>query len=238
MAGSDVTLPASGAAPEGSAYAALTPGATRGMVVVHEAYGPQPEINRVVDRFAAHGYAAVAPTVYTSLANPICIRNAVMAMQSGTGPFVDRIRGAGEWLCAKAGLQPSQVGLTGFCMGGGFVLVAGNGWGAVSTNYGDVPKTELMRGIGPVIGCYGGRDLMFGKNADKLVANLAPLGVETETHTYPKIGHSFLTDGHHPVGSRLSYPLLRITYDPATAEEAWTKILAFMDRQLVANTLH
>jgi len=43
------------------AYAALPAGATRGAVVLHEMFGRQPEIDRVVDRFAARGYAAIEP---------------------------------------------------------------------------------------------------------------------------------------------------------------------------------
>jgi carboxymethylenebutenolidase len=237
MRGSDVVLPPFGTAEAGTGYAVLPPGAKRGMVVIHEILGPQPEINAVVDRFAGRGYAALAPMLFTSMLRPACIRNAVLAMQHGSGPFVDRIRGAGEWLREQTGLTSPQVGLLGFCLGGGFALVAGPGWGAVSTNYGDVPKTELLQGIGPVIGCYGGRDRVFGTNAAKLKAALAPLGVEPETHTYPNVGHSFLTNGDHPIAGRLSYPLLRITYDPTTAEEGWKQILAFMDRHLVAAPL-
>ncbi len=66
-----------------------------------------------------------------------------------------------RWLCAESGIAEPRVGLIGFCFGGGFALAAGAGFGAVSTNYGAVPPTEAMRGIGPVIACYGGRDRAF-----------------------------------------------------------------------------
>jgi carboxymethylenebutenolidase len=202
------------------------------MVVIHESLGAQPEIDRVVDRFAAHGYAAVAPQLFRTLLNPLCVRRAIQTVSTGQGPYVDALRGARTWLCQQTGLAENRVGLTGFCMGGGFALAAGSGWAAVSTNYGDVPKPELMNGIGPVIGCYGGRDRIFGRTASKLEETLRPLGVEVETHTYPDVGHSFLTDGHHPIAFAFSAPLLHITWNQTVAEEAWGRILAFMDRHL------
>ena len=64
-------------------------------------------------------------------------------------------------------------------------------------------------GSGPTIGCYGGRDLLFGKMGPVLEARLAPLGVDVETHTFADAGHSFLTDGHHPALAMLTWPLLR-----------------------------
>ena len=236
--GKDVTLPATGAAAAGVAYASLPARPTRGIVVVHEIFGRSPEIDGVVDRFAAQGYAAVAPVLFKSLLNPVCIRRTMLTMSTGAGPFVDRIRGARAWLCQETGLQEDQIGLIGFCLGGGFALASGSGWAAVSTNYGDVPKGDVMKGIGPVIGCYGGRDVPFAKTGQKLERALAPLGVEVRTHTYPTAGHAFLTDGHHPVAEALFRPILHVRYDPAVAEDAWSRILEFMDRHLARKDRH
>ena len=236
--GFDVTVPGAGAGagagdvPPSPSYAVLPRGATRGMVVLHEIFGRMPEIDRVVDRFGAAGYAAVAPDLFRSSLRPICIARAIRAIANGEGAQLDQIRRARDWLCERTGIAHGKIGVIGFCMGGGFALAVGRGWGAVSTNYGEVPPTEIMRGIGPVIGCYGGRDRLFGKNAQKLEQRLAPLGVEDETHTFPEVGHSFLTDGDHPVARRLSAPLLRVSYDPAIADQAWQLIHAFFDRHL------
>jgi carboxymethylenebutenolidase len=233
-AGSRINLPATGAAPASEAYAAVPERAARGMVVIHESLGPQPEIDRVVERFAGRGYAAIAPTLFHTPLNPVCVRRAMQTVSTGKGPYVDQLRGARAWLCEQAGIPEKRVGLLGLCMGGGFALAAGSGWAAVSTNYGDIPKPELMKGIGPVIGCYGGRDRIYGGSARKLEQTLRPLGVEVETHTYPDVGHSFLTDGHHPIAFALSAPLFHITWNASVAEEAWTRIFAFMDRHLAA----
>ena len=234
MVGSDVVIPEAGRVPPTPGYAVLPDGAARGMVVLHEVYGRQPEIDRVVERFGAAGYAAVAPDLFAGQLRPVCLAQAMRAITRGQGRHIDQIRRARTWLCEKTGISVEKVGLIGFCLGGGFALAAGPGFAAVSTNYGDVPSAEVMRGIGPTIGCYGANDILFRKAGDKLKARLEPLGVECETHVFDGVGHSFLTDGHHPIGSALSRPFMHIKYDPAVAEEGWSTIFAFFDKHLSA----
>jgi carboxymethylenebutenolidase len=215
-----------------SGYAALPPAATRGVVVIHEIFGRQPEIDRVVDRFAAAGYAAVAPDLFAGRMRITCIVQAMRAIRSGSGQELDRIRDARTWLCAAAHIPVERVGLIGFCLGGGFALACGRGWAAISTNYGDVPPTQVMEGIGPVVGCYGGKDLVMGKNGATLQKRLRSLGVEPEIHVFPNVGHAFLTDGHHPVARVLGWPMRADARNDDDADEAWRRIFAFFDRHL------
>ena len=223
----DLTLP------DGlAAYAAIPNGATRGVVVLHELEGLEPEIKRAVDRLASHGYAAVAPDLFHDRFRPLCLIDATQLMSAGKGPMSQKIDSARSWLAAEARLADGKLGVLGFCMGGGLALAVGNRFASVSTNYGEIPKDERLSGIGPTIGCYGGRDRLFGKNGPILEARLKALGVEVETHTFPTVGHAFLTDGDRPIKYALTRPLLNIRYDAAVADEAWTKILAFFDRHL------
>ena len=213
-------------------YAVLPEGAGRGMIVIHEIFGRQPEIDRVVQRFAAAGYAAAAPDLFGRGARLACIASAMRAIKSGQGAAIDAVHAARLWLCEKSGLDQSRVGLIGFCFGGGFALAAGPGFAAVSTNYGEVPPTGVMRGIGPVIGCYAGRDRLFD-NGEKLAARLAPLGVAPEVHRFETVGHSFLTDGDHPIAIALSRPFFHAeARAPAVREEAWKRILEFFERKI------
>jgi carboxymethylenebutenolidase len=212
-------------------YAVIPKGATRGAVVLHELFGMQPEIQRVVDRFAQNGYAAIAPDLFGDGVRAFCLARAFPEMQRGEGPMIDQVRAARARLVAE-GIDEQKVGLIGFCFGGGFALAAGRGWGAVSTNYGALPPDEVMRGLGPTIGCYGRNDNIFGNMAPKLERRLTSLGVEVETHTFENVGHSFLTDGHHPVAGFFARPLFSLRYDRETAEEGWKRILAFFDKHL------
>lgn len=215
-----------------SARAALPDGATRGMVVIHEIFGRQPEIDRVVERFGAAGYAAVGPDVFAGTWKPVCIRRALATIGSGEGPMAERIDEARGWLCERTGVAASRVGVIGFCIGGGLALAVGRRFAAVSTNYGDLPPADVLRHSPPVIACYGGRDRMFARNAERLRERMDGLGKPAEIHVFPTVGHSFLTDGHHPVARTLTWPLMQIRWDPAVAEDGWSKILAFFDRTL------
>lgn len=230
----DVTIPGDEATgdPPSPAYAQLPAGATRGVVVIHEVLGRAPEIDRVVDRFARHGYAAVAPDLFHR-GRFGCMRAVVHAMKTGDDiPAVRQTRRARAWLCEQAGLSEDHVGLIGFCFGGGFALLAGHGFGAVSANYGVVPPVERLRGLPPVIACYGDRDWLFANKPAELEKNLSAAGVEHEIHVHHGVGHSFLTDGDRPLTFALTQPIFRIRWDPSVAEPAWKRILEFFDERL------
>jgi carboxymethylenebutenolidase len=229
MKGLEVTIPAGEDAPALPAFAIVPDGATRGAVVIHEIFGRRPEIDRVVERFAAAGYAAVAPDLFHH-GRFACLRDVFRAMKSGDGVCVRQGRNARAWLCAEAGLDPSRVGLIGFCFGGGYALMAGAGWGAVSANYGHAPSAERMRGIGPVIGCYGSRDRTLKKGAEELREKLRTVGQDqSEVHVFDA-GHSFLTDGDpHWLGKLM--PLGLGSY-PDAREDGWRRIFSFFDGHL------
>jgi carboxymethylenebutenolidase len=230
MIGVDVEIPSASATMPG--YAALPEGATRGVVVIHEIFGRQPEIDRVVERFAAAGYAAVGPDLFHDGSKLGCIRRALATIASGEGLFAERISEAQRWLVEHAKLDAAHVGVIGFCIGGGLALAVGRQFGAVSTNYGDLPPPEVLRGSPPIIACYGGRDRLFRRNAVQLRERMQALGEQPEIHVFPTAGHSFLTDGHHPIATAMSWPLFHIRWDPAVAEDGWTKILGFFDQTL------
>lgn len=230
MQGRELILPAKPGGVATPAFAIVPPSPRRGIVIIHEILGRQPEIDRVVERFAAAGYAAIAPDLFARGRLRCLIDVFTHAMRTGDGVAVGQGHAAREWLCEQTGLEPRNVGLIGFCFGGGYALAAGRGWGAVSTNYGDLPQTEAMRGIGPVIACYGKRDRVFGHLGPKLRERMAPLGLAPEVHEFDA-GHSFLTDGDHPILQRLSFPMAVGEY-PEAREEAWRRIFAFFDHHL------
>ncbi len=227
----EVTVPAA-PDPDLAAIAELPAGARRGVVILHELLGRQPEIDRVVARLAAAGYAAVAPDLYSQGPRLACVRDLLRAAATGEGRPARAVLAARRWLCGAAGLDEQRVGLIGLCIGGGFALSVGRGWPVVSANYGAMPPAERLPGIGAAIVCYGGRDRIFARNAEPLRKLLEAAGVPSEVHVFPTVGHSFLTDGHHPVLFSLGRPILGVGYDPVVAEAAWARILDFFDHHL------
>lgn len=230
MRSREVTIPAGGGAPATPAYFAAPEGAPRyGVVVVHEMFGRRPEIDRACDRIARAGAAAVGPDLLAG-GKLLCLYDLLRSIKSGKGTPIVHALNARAWLAAETGLGHDRIALLGFCAGGGFALAAGRGWAAVSTNYGQVPEIDVLAGIGPVIGCYGGRDKMFGANmAKRLDERLTALGVKHEVHVMPEAGHSFLTDAEHPI-ARVVMPLMALGQGGEDAREAgWQKIFAFFD---------
>jgi carboxymethylenebutenolidase len=225
----EVTIPAGDGAPALPGFAVIPDGATRGAVVIHEIFGRRPEIDRVVERFADAGYAAVAPDLFHG-GRFACLRDVFRAYKTGDGVTVRQGRNARAWLCAEAGIDATRVGLIGFCFGGGYALAAGAGWGAVSANYGYPPSAEAMRGIGPTIGCYGARDKTLTKGPDRLRSRLVEVGQDDcEVHLFDA-GHSFLTDGRIPRVARL-LPQGFGDYPDARAD-GWRRIFEFFDAHL------
>lgn len=225
----EIVVPAADGAPDTPAVAIVPEGADRGVVVIHEIFGRQPEIDRAVERIAAAGFAVIAPDLFAR-GRFACLRDTFSAMKTGSGISVNQGRNARAWLCSQTGIQPSRVGLLGFCFGGGYALAAGSGWGAVSANYAQVPSEQALRGIGPVIACYGSRDRTLRKAPDLLRTRLAAVGQTDAEIRLFDAGHSFLTDGKPHLIQRLA-PMGFGSY-PDAREEAWSQILAFLKTRL------
>src|SRR5262245_55083200 len=101
MTGADGSIPDPQGGPPIPAYAALPERAARGVVVLHEIYGRQPEIDRVVETFADRGYAAVEPDLFHD-GRLRCIRQMMTVVRSGRGPKVDEVRRVRAWLCERS----------------------------------------------------------------------------------------------------------------------------------------
>lgn len=230
MPSREVSIEAHGNVPATPAYLALPAesGTPRyGVVVIHEMFGRAPDMDRACDRIAKAGAAALAPDLSTR-GRLRCLVEMFRAMRTGEGTTVAQTLAAREWLMRETSLGVDRIALLGFCIGGGFVLAAGRGWAAISTNYGDVPALERLEGLGPVVGCYGARDRRFGQNAAVLDEHLTRLGIRHEVYSFSEAGHSFLTDGHHPI-ARILMPQLALGAGAEAREEGWSKIFAFFD---------
>ncbi|MEQ4721923.1 dienelactone hydrolase family protein [Nonomuraea sp. B19D2] len=229
------SLTAALALPEGVAPAGGWPG----MVVVHEIYGIEPDMLDVVDLFAERGYAAVLPDLYSHGTRIGCLSRAMHQFVTGKPgrPAAD-IDATRQWLAGRGDVDGERLGVIGFCMGGGFALAyaasAPPGVRAASVNYGAVPRDrEELRPVCPVVGSFGGRDQGFGPHGRRLQEHMRALGIEHDVEIYPGAGHSFMTDGHHPVAKLALFPL-RHGLVRTAADDAWQRTFDFFDKH-VAN---
>lgn len=211
------------------------PGSWPGLVVLHEAAGLNLDIKRIAQRLVERGYATVAPDLYSGGPKPLCIARAVRdAFIDPTSPTTtDRIEHARRWLADRDEVDATRIGVIGFCMGGGFAVLAAarSPFAAAAVNYGRVPTdTSLLRGSCPVIANYGGEDRMLpGGTPERLVTALTEHGVAVDVEVIPGVSHSFMN--HEPA----LVQKLGFGYDHEAAEHAWSRIERFFDQHLGAN---
>jgi carboxymethylenebutenolidase len=222
---------------EVGAYLALPAGtgARPGVVVIHELLGVNADIRAHADRFAARGYVALAPDLF-SLRRPkaACVLAVFRALIQRSGPAFAAIEAARAALVARSDAT-GRVGVIGFCMGGAFALLAapGGGFAASSVNYAVVPKdaADLLRGACPVVGTYGGKDPTLRGAAAKLDAALAANGIERDVKEYPEASHSLLNE-HRGRGLELFDRVTGYGRHEPSAHDALRRIDAFFDRQV------
>jgi carboxymethylenebutenolidase len=221
------------ALPDGAA----PPGGWPGVVAIHDIFGFTPDIHRIARRFADSGYAALAPALYDGAgAPPLCVARTVRDMSRGEGPAFGRLDAVREFLGSRPGVDPARIGVTGFCMGGGFALywAARGGLQVCAPFYGQVPgDAEALRRVCPVVASFGELDAPFLEHAKRLEKHLAAIGVQHEVKIYPGVGHAFMNDHGGGllamVGRRSA---MHAAYDPVAAEDAWRRMLSFFQTHL------
>jgi carboxymethylenebutenolidase len=210
------------------------------VLVVHEAMGLNDDIRRIAGRFADEGYVALAPDLVGPGFKPLCIARFFMGIgRVGTGRPYRELGAFHDWLGRQPGVDPGRIGLAGFCMGGGFVMLyaarGGRPLRAVAPFYGALPRDRSLIGdLCPTVASYGGRDRVFGKLGTELEAALNEAGIPNDVKTYPEAGHSFMSRHGGLIGALGPRTPMRDEYDPEAAEDAWSRVLAFFATHLAA----
>ena len=224
---------ADGAALEAEYFAASGAGPHPGVVVLHESFGLNDDIRRIASRFAAAGYAAMAPSLYSHGRRIVCLSRVIVDMVRGSvAREIADIVAVRDALAAREEVDGERIAVAGFCQGGGFALIAGTrpGFRAAAVNYGDVPEDRAkLDGVCPVVASYGARDRMFGaKMAGRLEEHLEALGVPNDVRVYEGAGHSFFSevDGWQAWLARMPSPMA-VGYEERAAEDGWERMLGF-----------
>lgn len=221
-----------------TAYTVRPPGHERlpGVVVVHEAFGLERVTRLHADRLAAMGYVVVAPDLFSDGGRRRCLKATFQALRSGHGRAFRDLAAARQWLLDRDDTT-GDVGVIGFCLGGGFALLGAapeHGFRVSSVNYGQLPADpEALRGACPIVASYGGRDPSLKGVPEKLAYHLTRLGVEHDVTTYPKASHAFLNDEETgPWYLRPVFRVMGIGPEPESAADAWRRIEAFFAAHL------
>jgi carboxymethylenebutenolidase len=204
------------------------------MLVLHEAYGLNDDIRACAERLARAGYLTFAPDLYTRGPRLRCLVRAFRDLRAQHGQTFDDVEAARRWLTGRPDCT-GQAGVIGFCLGGGFALLAAaqSDYAVASVNYGEVPKNaaDVLPGACPVIATYGGRDRTLRGAADRLSATLTQAAVPHDVREYPTAGHGFLNQSRPPLVARV---VGRAGFREPEATEAWARIETFFAQHLAA----
>ncbi|HTT86581.1 MAG TPA: dienelactone hydrolase family protein [Acidimicrobiales bacterium] len=197
------------------------------VVVIQEWWGLVPHILDVCDRFASAGFVALAPDLYRgrSATEPDEAGKAMMAMKMDEA--ARDMSGAVDEVRRRSGRD--NVGVVGFCMGGGLALVLAtqrpDAVVACVPFYGIIPWPDAqpdysaMRAA--VLGHIAAKDDFFSPEAASTLENqLKDLGVDVQFHIYPGADHAFFNDTRPEV------------HDAQASAAAWQRTLDFLHAHL------
>lgn len=229
---------------EVEAYVArpMTPGPIGSVVVIHHMPGYDGPTKEITRRFAAEGYAAICPNLYTREAPGASPDDAAAAARAQGGVpderLVGDVAGAARYL---RGLPSSngRVGTIGYCSGGrqSFLAAVSLDLQAAVDCYGAFvsgippkdfplqlePIAHLSKDLScPLLGLFGADDKYPSpEHVAELEQELKAQGKEYEFHSYEDAGHAF-------------FAVDRPSYRPQAAADGWNRILNFYGRTLAS----
>jgi len=225
MAGTLVQFPANGKTRSG--YLAMPSGrGGPGVIVIQEWWGLVDHIKDVADRFAREGFVALAPDLYHGQQTKSPDEAGKLMMALKIDDVEKDLRGAIDYLLARAEVQGKRVGTVGFCMGGQLSLYAAclnPKVGASVDFYGVHPNVtpKLAQLQAPVLGFFAEKDAFVTPEvARTLERQLKGAGKQAEIHIIPGVDHAFFNDTRKEV------------YHPKHAEECWTTMVQFFRTHL------
>ena len=212
-----------------------------GVVVIPDVWGLSDHYRGLARRLAADGFAALAIDPYrkTGRGDFSDPAGAQAWIRELSDPLVlETVQEAIDALVADPAVADRKLGITGFCMGGQYALLAAcecDGLSACAPFYGMVryvpgldparkpraPLDAVARIRCPVLGLYGEEDALIPPaDVDQLRHRLAESGQPFEIRLYPGAGHAFMND---------TRPAM---YRPDAAADAWPRLVTFLRERL------
>ena len=198
-----------------------------GIVVIQEWWGLNDFVKTKAEYFARQGYVVIAPDLYRGQ----LAANADIAHQLMRGMPADRamrdLQAAVAFLMGRADVDPTKVGVVGWCMGGGYslsVALAEPTLAGAVIYYGPLvtDDTAIQSLKPPLLGHFGGKDEGISvESVREFEKKAKAAGKSVDFKIYPEAGHGFASALNDPA-----------TYRPKDAKDADARTDAFFKRVL------
>lgn len=194
------------------------------VIVIHEIFGLTDWEPTIGDRLAGKGFVAIVPDMLSSRwgRTPADSGRVLMGQLTPDGITAD-LDAAFGYVNGLPSVKPGQVGVIGFCWGGGqtFRYATNNPkLKAAVVCYGPNPDTTTLGRIqAPILGVYGENDNRINSMLPTVSRLMGQLGKPFAADSYPGTGHGFLKAGRR--GSETDQ-----------VDKAWAKIDAFFKKEL------
>lgn len=199
------------------------------VIVIQEWWGLTDHIKEIARRYAAEGYVAIAPDLYSRLGHALTTDAGEAGKLMNTLKQEDGLTDLNAtvaYLTSVPEVDGARIGVTGFCMGGSYALMlpcVNPAIKAAVPFYGQVPNPDapLQKLSAPVLYLYGEDDGWITKaDVQRLAAALKKYNKPGEIKTYPGAPHAFFRDNDPSV------------YRPEAAKDAWGRTKAFFKQHL------
>lgn len=216
-----------------------------GVVMIHDVWGLSEHTRDLARRLAGEGFSVLAVDLYRR-ETEVKIEDAGAWMRALSDPQVlDDIQAARDFLAEHPSAATRQIGVTGFCMGGSYAILAAAActglsasvafYGLLSHEHGLLhgesgpdPERKPRQPLDAVADLRCSLQAVFGDedefipmgDVEDLKKRIENAPQHAEVAVYPGCGHAFLNDTREAA------------YRPKEAEEAWLAMLCFFRSHL------
>lgn len=197
-----------------------------GLLLIHEWWGLNDHIKDVARRYAREGFVVLAVDLYDGRLAKDAEQAAKMMGELKPEDGLRTLRAAFAHLQPQHFVKSGRVGITGFCMGGSFVLLAAcriPELKAAAPFYGDPPQPDdAVKNIRcPLLFIGAEKDAWITvEKMDRLKTAIQKYGVNGEVFVYPGVQHAFFNNTRPEV------------YNADAAADAWRRVVSFLHQHL------